>query len=149
MQRQAWRQQALFCRKLMVACEAREHRHDLKQRHQVEGPIMQAKEWMREFGQCNLWSTWAQKSQREDHHARGKMSQGRHEATQAGRPRPAGLPYKMHPRCSSSAGKQLSPLSICVLEFLVQNRLRLSHPSQVSFAQQNHTLNPLKVHTPN
>jgi hypothetical protein len=32
----------------MVACEvsgAREHGHDLKQEHQVEGPIMQAKEW--------------------------------------------------------------------------------------------------------
>jgi hypothetical protein len=43
----------LFCRKFMVACEAREHGHDSKQRHQVEGPIMQAKEWMREFRQCN------------------------------------------------------------------------------------------------
>jgi hypothetical protein len=40
-------QQALFCRKFTVACEAREHGHDSKQ---VEGPIMQAKEWMREFG---------------------------------------------------------------------------------------------------
>jgi hypothetical protein len=40
----------------MVACEAsgaREHGHDPKQRHQVEGPIMQAKEWTREFGRCN------------------------------------------------------------------------------------------------
>jgi hypothetical protein len=46
---QAWGggQQALFCRKFTVACEAREHGHDSKQ---VEGPIMQAKEWMREFG---------------------------------------------------------------------------------------------------
>jgi hypothetical protein len=41
---QAWGQQALFCRKFMVACEAREHGHDLKKRHQVEG---------REFGWCN------------------------------------------------------------------------------------------------
>jgi hypothetical protein len=40
-------QQALFCKKFMVACEAKEHGHDSKQRHQVEGPIMQAKEWMR------------------------------------------------------------------------------------------------------
>jgi hypothetical protein len=42
--------------KFMVACEAsgaREHGHDSKQRHQVEGPIMQAKEWTRAFGQCN------------------------------------------------------------------------------------------------
>jgi hypothetical protein len=39
-----------------VACEAvgaREHGHDSKQRHQVEGQIMQAKEWMRAFGRCN------------------------------------------------------------------------------------------------
>jgi hypothetical protein len=46
-------QQALLCRKFMVSCEAREHGHDSKQRHQVEGPIMQAKEWMRQFGRCN------------------------------------------------------------------------------------------------
>jgi hypothetical protein len=43
-------QQALFCRKFVVACEAREQGHDSKQRHQVEGPIMQAKEWVRELG---------------------------------------------------------------------------------------------------
>jgi hypothetical protein len=47
---------ALFCRKIMEPCEATEHGHDSKQRHQVEGPIMQAKEWMREFGWCNPWS---------------------------------------------------------------------------------------------
>jgi hypothetical protein len=114
----------------------REHGHDSKQRHQVEGPIMQAKEWMREFGWCNLWSTRAKKSQSEDDHARGKPSQGGHEAAQAGRPRPAGLPSLSTPRCSSLAGKQLSQLSICVLEFVVQNHLRHSHPSQVCFAQQ-------------
>jgi hypothetical protein len=62
-------QQALFCRKFMEACEAKEHGHDSKLRHQVEGPIMQAKEWMREFGRCNLWSTRARKSQSEDDHA--------------------------------------------------------------------------------
>jgi hypothetical protein len=75
----------LFCRKFMEACEAKEHGHDSKQRHQVEGPIMQAKEWMREFGRCNLWSTRAQKSQSGDDHARGKSSQGGPEA-----PRPVG-----------------------------------------------------------
>jgi hypothetical protein len=112
-------QQALFCGKIMEACEAKEHGHDLKQRHQVEGPIMQAKEWMREFGRCNLWSTWAQKSQSEDDHTRGKPSQGGHEATQAGRPRTAGLTYLSTPQCSSSAGKQLIQLSVCVLEFVV------------------------------
>jgi hypothetical protein len=44
-------QQVLLCKKFMVACETREHGHDSKQRHQVEGPVMQAKERMREFGQ--------------------------------------------------------------------------------------------------
>jgi hypothetical protein len=77
---------ALFCRKIMEACEVKEHGHDSKQRHQVERPIMQAKECMREFGRCNLWSPRAQKSLSEDDHAGGKPSQGGHKATQAGRP---------------------------------------------------------------
>jgi hypothetical protein len=38
----------------MEACEAREHGGDSKRKHQVEGAIMQAKEWMRTFGRCNL-----------------------------------------------------------------------------------------------
>jgi hypothetical protein len=46
---QAWGggSKALFCKKIMEACEAKEHGHDSKQRHQVEGPTIQAKEWMR------------------------------------------------------------------------------------------------------
>jgi hypothetical protein len=51
---------SLFCRKIMDACEAKEYGSDSKQRHQVEGPIMQAKEWTREFGRCNSWSTRSQ-----------------------------------------------------------------------------------------
>jgi hypothetical protein len=43
---------------------------------------------------------------------------GRHAATQAGRPRPAGLPYKRSPRLPSSTGKHPSPSSVCVLKFL-------------------------------
>jgi hypothetical protein len=66
----------LFCRKIMEACEEKEHGHESKQRHQVEGPIMQAKERMREFGRCNLWSTRAQRSQSEDECAGRKWSQG-------------------------------------------------------------------------
>jgi hypothetical protein len=65
-------QQAYLCRKFMVAWEAsgaREHEHDSKQEHQVEGPIMQAKEWTREFGRCNKWRTRAQMSRRRDHRA--------------------------------------------------------------------------------
>jgi hypothetical protein len=46
---------ALFCRNIMEACEAREHGSDSKRKHQVEGVIMQAKEWTRTFGRC-MWS---------------------------------------------------------------------------------------------
>jgi hypothetical protein len=42
----------LFCRKIVEACEAREHGSYSKQNHQVEGSIMQAKEWTRAFGRC-------------------------------------------------------------------------------------------------
>jgi hypothetical protein len=37
---------------IMEACEAREYGSDSKQNHQVEGAIMQAKEWTRTFGRC-------------------------------------------------------------------------------------------------
>jgi hypothetical protein len=90
-------QQALLCRKFMVACEAsgaREHGHDSKQEHQVEGPIMQAKEWTRAFGRCNKWSMRAQRSQRGDHRTEENRAREEHATTRAGRPRPAGLPYK-------------------------------------------------------
>jgi hypothetical protein len=46
---------ALFCRNIMEACEARDHGSDSKRKHQVEGIIMQAKEWTRMFGRCT-WS---------------------------------------------------------------------------------------------
>jgi hypothetical protein len=50
---------------------------------------MQAKEWMREFGRYNLWSTLAQKSQSENDQDGENRAREGHEATQAGRPRPA------------------------------------------------------------
>jgi hypothetical protein len=37
----------------MDACEAREHGSDSKRNHQVEGAIMQVKEWTSTFGRCN------------------------------------------------------------------------------------------------
>jgi hypothetical protein len=83
-----------------VACEesgAREHGHDSKQEHQVEGPIMQAKEWTRAFGRCYKWSTRERKSQRGDDRAGRKNRARGTEPPQAGRPRPVSLPYKWHP----------------------------------------------------
>jgi hypothetical protein len=44
---------ALFCRNIMEACGAREYGSESKRKHQVEGIIMQAKEWTRTFGRCN------------------------------------------------------------------------------------------------
>jgi hypothetical protein len=53
MQGQAWgAAKALFCRNIMEACEAKEYGSDSKRKHQVEGAIMQAKEWTRTFGRC-------------------------------------------------------------------------------------------------
>jgi hypothetical protein len=43
---------ALFCRNIMEACKAREYGSESKRKHQVEGVIMQAKEWTRTFGRC-------------------------------------------------------------------------------------------------
>jgi hypothetical protein len=99
----------------------------LKKRHQVEGPIMQAKEWMTEFERWNPWSCG---------HKGHKVKMSVLEKTEAREgtwpPRPVGLPLFKHPRCAPSAGKQLIQLSVCV-----QNHLRLSHPSQVCFTHQN------------
>jgi hypothetical protein len=44
--------QGLFCRNIMEAYEAREYGSDSKRKHQVEGAIMQAKEWTRTLGRC-------------------------------------------------------------------------------------------------
>jgi hypothetical protein len=43
---------ALFCRNIMDACKAREYGSESNRKHQVEGAIMQAKEWKRIFGRC-------------------------------------------------------------------------------------------------
>jgi hypothetical protein len=42
----------LFFRNIVDACEAREYGGDSKRKHQVEGAIMQTKEWTRTFGRC-------------------------------------------------------------------------------------------------
>jgi hypothetical protein len=83
---------ALFCRNIMEACVAKEGGSDSKQKHEVEGPIMQAKEWTREFGQCDLVEHAVTKQQSEDECAGEKSNREERGGPQAGRPRPAALP---------------------------------------------------------
>jgi hypothetical protein len=77
----------------MVTCEAsgaREHAQDSKQEHQVEGPIMQAKEWKKAFGWRNKWSMQARQSRRRNHRAKENRARGARShqgrSAQAGRP---------------------------------------------------------------
>jgi hypothetical protein len=54
-----------------------------------------------------------------------------HEATQAGRPRPAGLPYKRSPPAPVFCRQaSLSFLYLCAQVFCAQNHRRHSQPSQ-------------------
>jgi hypothetical protein len=84
-------------------------------KHQVEGPMS---------GRERLGS--ATRGARGQESCRGEMivleeSRGgeEHQATQAGRPRPAGLPYlRSPPRLPFSAGKLPSPSSVCVFKFV-------------------------------
>jgi hypothetical protein len=76
----------------MEACEAKEHGHNSKQRHQVEGPIMQAKEWMRELGDATRGARGHKSHKARMSVLEENWSQERQEATQAGQPRTAGLP---------------------------------------------------------
>jgi hypothetical protein len=84
---------ALFCWNIMEACEAREHGSDSKKNHQVERPIMQAKEWTRAFGQCNPVEHAVTKQQSKHEYAGERQRWGEQQATQDGQPRPAGLPH--------------------------------------------------------
>jgi hypothetical protein len=83
---------ALFCGKIMEACEAKEHGGNSKQKHQVEGSILQAKEWTREFGRCNLWSMQSQSIKVKMSVLEENRSREERGGPQADWPRPAGLP---------------------------------------------------------
>jgi hypothetical protein len=64
---------ALFCRNIMEACEAREDGSDSKQYHQVEGAIMQAKEWTRTFaGARGHEATWCAREKPSQEEERSK-----------------------------------------------------------------------------
>jgi hypothetical protein len=73
---------------------------------------------------------------------------GRHTATQAGRPRPAGLPYKKSPSAPVFCRQaSLSFLSLCAQVFVPRTTVDIANlPSLI--AQTIHTLNPLEVHIP-
>jgi hypothetical protein len=128
---------ALFCRNIMEACEAREHGSGLKQNHQVEGAIMQAKEWTRMFGRRNPMDHAVTNQQRSMECTGQNWSQKGQRGPQAGQPRSAGLPPSQPPWCSPSAGKLLIQFLVRVLEVVVQNHLRLSFHSE--FVSSNKT----------
>jgi hypothetical protein len=112
-------------------------------RHQVEGPIMQEKEWTRAFGRCNSWSTRARRSWRSNDRVGRKRSPG--EAR--GHPGPAGLPYKRSPP-APVFGRQasLSFLSLCAQVLVPGTTVDIDNLSMLESSKKIHTLNPLKVH---
>jgi hypothetical protein len=60
---------------IMDACEAREYGSDSKKYHQVEGAIMQAKEWTRTFeGARGHKVTWCAREEPSQEEERGKSS---------------------------------------------------------------------------
>jgi hypothetical protein len=96
---------ALFCRNIMKACEAREHGSDSKRKHQVEGIIMQAKEWTRTFRRCTR--------------SRSKMSAL--EKNRAKRRREVSLPSNSLFLCSSLQSGTTLDLAIHLVCFVQQN----------------------------
>jgi hypothetical protein len=81
---------------------------------------MQAKEWMREFGGATSGARGHKSHEGEIimlEETKPGRSQSHPRPVSPGRP---ASPINGTPRCPSSAGKQLSPSSICVLKFLGQ-----------------------------
>jgi hypothetical protein len=112
----------------MEACETREHGSDTKQNHQLEGSIMQAKEWTRTSGRCNPVAHAVTKQQRSMECAGENSSQMEQQGPQAGQPRPADLSLFYTPRCSPSASKSFAQFLVRVLQLIVQNHLRHRFP---------------------
>jgi hypothetical protein len=129
---------ALFCRNIMEACEARKHGSDSKQNHQVEGAIMQAKEWTRTFGRCNPVDHTVTKQQRSMECTREKLKPKGAERTQAGLPllKPLGAPLRQVSRSSSSLFV-FGVWTLSGIRLIVQNHIRLTFPLRVCFVQQN------------
>jgi hypothetical protein len=108
-------------------------------KHQVEGPIMQEKEWTRTFGRCTRG-------------ARGQGSHGgemvmleesrggeRHAATQASRPRPTGLPYKRSPPAPVFCRQaSLSFLSLCAQVFVPRTTVDIANLPKLDSSNNTH-----------
>jgi hypothetical protein len=78
----------------MEACEASEHGSDSKKNNQVEGSIMQAKEWTRAFWWCNPVEHAVTKQQSKHECAGENRSWEEQQTTQAGPGRPTSPPFK-------------------------------------------------------
>jgi hypothetical protein len=72
----------------------------------------------------------------------------RHAATQAGRPRPAGLPYKRsRPTPVFCRQASLPFLSLCAQVFVPRTTVDIANLPNLD-SSTIHTLNPLEVHIP-
>jgi hypothetical protein len=71
------------------------------------------------------------------------------EATQAGRPRPAGLPYLRTPPAPIFCRQaSLSFLSLCVQVCVPRTSVDVANLPKLDSSKKIHHLNPLKVHIP-
>jgi hypothetical protein len=67
--------QGLVLQEYHGGMEEREYGGDSKKNHQVEGAIMQVKEWMRTFGRCNPMKHAVTKQQSKHERTREEPSQ--------------------------------------------------------------------------
>jgi hypothetical protein len=72
-----------------------------------------------------------------------------HQATQAGQPRPAGLPYLRSPPAPVFCRQaSLSFLSLCVQVCVPRTSVDIANLPKIDSSKKIHNLNPLKVHIP-
>jgi hypothetical protein len=106
---------------------------DMTQRmkHQVEGPIMQKRSGRERLGGATRGARGQGSHGGEMIVLEENRARGEHAATQAGRPRPAGLPYLRSPPGSRllHASFPLLPQFVCS-SLCAQNHRRHSQPSQ-------------------
>jgi hypothetical protein len=108
-------------------------------KHQVEGPIMQEKEWTRAFGRCNPWSTRARKSQRRKIVLEENGALGRHAP-----PRPVGPGRLASPTKGASPAPvfcrqaSLSFLSLCAHVFVTRTTVDIANLPKLDSSNNTH-----------